>query len=701
MVTYGSSGAVLAGNGYHVTPITVNDKRPILDGWQSLEEPPAFDEYAACGIGLRCGYGDHPVYAVDVDIYDAACAEYMRGVLGAEPPARIGREPKALYLFRGLESGVPKKSTANYVEGKVEILGWGQQFVAFGNHPETKRPYRWPVPGRHPAKIKAEELPILTPELITQIFEAFEQYADLRGFTEKERESVSDLPGREYDPDNPLFEKEPIGIPLPKLKEMVECNNPDCSRAVWLNIGMALHHETSADAAGLELWDAWSAKGGKYKEGETEYYWGKFGTTSRREPLTAAYILKKYKEVTGKVYKEDGGDPAAEETAPQIDKDFFAKMNWSTERFVDNPPPREMVIEGMLPKGITGMVFSAGGVGKSTAILYMCMRIALATTRVIDFFGRGVNGGAAVILTAEDPDDEINRRHNALLAAMAEELGEEYGALRAQVIQNLYIASTFGEQVPFFVMQNDKGVLRKTVYYTSFLKRLKAIPNLQLVIIDTKTRYSPAEGEGNVIATKEITFYEAITKETGATVLLLHHTSKKSRDGSEDGQQAYRDASATFDSVRSAWYMRPLTKKELSAEGLTADDGRRCFLFENAKNSYVQRHPDLRITRVGFSYTHTEMRARGEDAEEVKDRKRQDAVDAVVTYLQEGKSGLAIQADIIRELKTRHGIGRIRAIAALVDAQTDGLIDVDDSKGGKAMFFILTDAGKKYQLEIE
>jgi RecA-family ATPase len=699
MITYGSSGALIASNGYRITPIAIKSKSPILGNWQQLSDPPDYAQYENCGIGIRCGVGDYPIYGVDCDVLHPAAANYLRNEIGPKPIMRVGKEPKALYVFRGVEEGWHKSSSKSYIEGRVEILGFGQQFVAFGIHPDTGRPYKWPVPSRHPTAVLAKDLPVITLARITEIISNFENYAELCGFTEKSRESKSDLNTRYFEADNPLFEKEPIGIPPVKLQEIVACNDPDTDRQTWINVGFALHHETSGSAEGWSIWDDWSKRGTKYKAGETEYYWDRFGTTSAREPITAAYLLKIYKEKTGNAYSTNEV-VVAESAESAVTKDFFADMNWSVNRFIDDVPPRRMIVEGMLVAGITAMVFSAGGVGKSTVLLYLCMRIALACTHTMDFFGRGIQGGSVVILTAEDPDDEINRRYNSLLSYMSVEINESYGVTKELVEKRLHIASTFGIPIQLFMAQTDKGILKRTQYYSSFVKKLKSIENLQLVVVDTKTRYSPAEGAGNVMATQEVTFYEAIARETGASVLLLHHTSKKSRDGSEDGQMAYRDASAVFDSIRAAWYMRPLNKKERSSEGLSEDESRNFFIFENSKNSYIPRHNTLKIERIGFNFKHSELITREGSADEVKDAKRQESLDAVVAYLQEGKSGCAIQADIVKMLRERHKIGRTRALQAISDAQLDGLVDVDGAVGGRALMFTLTDDGKKYQLTL-
>ncbi|MCP1676649.1 putative DNA primase/helicase [Natronocella acetinitrilica] len=53
--------------------------------------------------------------------------------------------------------------------------------------------------------------------------------------------------------------------------------DPDCDYNSWLRVGMALH-STKAGSAAFELWDQWSVKGHKYRDGETAKMWETFNS---------------------------------------------------------------------------------------------------------------------------------------------------------------------------------------------------------------------------------------------------------------------------------------------------------------------------------------------------------------------------------------------------------------------------------------
>jgi len=93
----------------------------------------------------------------------------------------------------------------------------------------------------------------------------------------------------------------------------------------------------------------------------------------------------------------------------------------------------------------------------------------------------------------------------------------------------------------------------------------------------------------NAIATQEITYYERIAKETGATIMLLHHTNKVSRDGSTSGAQSFRGATALFDSIRAVWYRRGCTETKLMAMVVEDRTPGRYLVWENSKNNQQHR----------------------------------------------------------------------------------------------------------------
>lgn len=201
-------GQTLLDNGFSFIPISPLDakirnkktgelepfinagKAPLMKMWASIPvNQENLDEwqrkYFRYGIGIRTW--DNP--AVDVDCLDEDASRHMRlfveGTVGFAP-ARIGRAPKTLLLYRADEPFTKVKSHTWIDDwgqkNAVEILGAGQQFVAYGIHPGTKKPYEW-IGQESPLNCHAAmDLENLTLVDARRIVDEFDRYALEQGW---------------------------------------------------------------------------------------------------------------------------------------------------------------------------------------------------------------------------------------------------------------------------------------------------------------------------------------------------------------------------------------------------------------------------------------------------------------------------------------------------------------------------------------
>lgn len=138
-------------NGY--SPLPVDGKAAVAPGWQSGEMTPARmrslrqEHPAARNTGLRTG----TLAAIDIDIPNPEVAEAVKAlaieVLGPTPLIRVGSKGFML-CYRNAEpirkvTVLTDAAVKGEFADKVEVLGTGLQFVAFGVHPQTKEPFRW------------------------------------------------------------------------------------------------------------------------------------------------------------------------------------------------------------------------------------------------------------------------------------------------------------------------------------------------------------------------------------------------------------------------------------------------------------------------------------------------------------------------------------------------------------------------------
>lgn len=150
-------------------------KQPLIDNWRVIcahasddairswlvEKPDGTNTGLLTGISGGVGAADIDILIPEVASEISALAIEM---LGATPLQRVGRAPKILCVYR-VASDFRKVKTPAFTmpdgsKAQVEFLAEGQQFVAFGTHPDTRKPYHWV--GRSPVDVPASDLPVVS-----------------------------------------------------------------------------------------------------------------------------------------------------------------------------------------------------------------------------------------------------------------------------------------------------------------------------------------------------------------------------------------------------------------------------------------------------------------------------------------------------------------------------------------------------------
>ncbi len=307
---FAEHGAALLANGYLIIPIKPGHKRPALDNWQTARLGAAdLTRYPNHGVGVLCGQGAQPIAAIDVDTTDGALTTRFVGWcqehLGATCE-RVGFAPKILLAYRAASEGWGKATGAWFEDlggarHRLEVLGKGQQFVAYHIHPDTGEPYEWVDFFGGLDAMRAGDLPIITEAQVEEALQVFEAMAEEAGLV-RVSGSKTKAGGMTSAPvDDPLMAYEPpVGIDMGEARRLVSyVDNEDYD--TWLKVGMSLHHEFDGDVAALDLWDEWSSTATNYASREDlEKRWDSFGR-SGRNPTTARWLLK----VAGEAKKPD------------------------------------------------------------------------------------------------------------------------------------------------------------------------------------------------------------------------------------------------------------------------------------------------------------------------------------------------------------------------------------------------------------
>lgn len=282
-------GVDLIKSGYRVVPIKPNEKRPGISNWQnSCLTAAELQKYKGCGVGVLCGQGENPIAAIDIDTTNEALALEFASwceINLAPTCERVGNAPKRLLVYRAAFEGWGKATGAWFEDGegkrhRLEILGKGQQFVAYHVHPETKKLYEWVDLLGGIAGLGIDTLPVITESQVQQALAYFEVLAIKHGLTKVVGSkthigrSVTESVNSE---DDFLLDYTPRSdLSLEETKELLAPID-NTTYDAWVNIGMALHFEFEGSDDALMLWYEWGSTYAAHADFEQyKYKWSTF-----------------------------------------------------------------------------------------------------------------------------------------------------------------------------------------------------------------------------------------------------------------------------------------------------------------------------------------------------------------------------------------------------------------------------------------
>lgn len=267
--------------GYEPIPST-RQKIPALEGWRDVKvNSSQVQSWNMNGMGemnasTRLGKEVRPgirLATVDVDVLDVEGAKFMwqtleELTLGQFPGFRCGNAPK--FAMPVLVREVDKKQRSkSYLDPKgnrsaIEVLNEGQQVVMFGEleSGDTVKEYMWHR--ADPMNFPVENLPILDKHQIAKLFDAFEHFAESKGWKSADKKAeqtpVPKSTGSAA-PREVVTALDNMRQPTASLMELeLELRRipPDVGNEDWFRVLAAIHFETGGSADGLQLADRWS-----------------------------------------------------------------------------------------------------------------------------------------------------------------------------------------------------------------------------------------------------------------------------------------------------------------------------------------------------------------------------------------------------------------------------------------------------------
>lgn len=225
------------------------------------------------------------------------------------------------------------------------------------------------------------------------------------------------------------------------------------------------------------------------------------------------------------------------------------------DRLDTTPPQPDWLLNNLLKRGGVALVCGPGGVGKSTLLLSLSISVAGQSNRALAW--DVTTGGRVLFVTVEDDFDEVHRR--AFYTTRG--LGPGYYE-KMRVKEQLYIVPRSGD-VRMVVESPNGPVL--TQAWNDFCSLVRNI-SPTLVILDPQSRIYGCREIDEVAAHFFYGQLEALGRETGAAIIISHHTNKASSGADQLPDrlkvEGIRGTTAFVNAVRTALICAPLTGKE-------------------------------------------------------------------------------------------------------------------------------------------
>lgn len=512
----------LADRGYTIIPIAPQSKVPSRwngDKWLPLKNWPKITNdnatidtwctWPAPGVGFVTG----GLIGLDLDITHKPMlidiTKQIDNIVGISPLQRQGRAPKLMLLYR-TQDHIPKLYSTAYSlpphpKNQIEILGHGQQFVAYGTHPDTKNPYTWLY--KEPTDYNFKDLPLITTKQIQLIFKAYDEIALAYGATPI---SAGGTNTETHKPSLTLHDTRKLA------KEALSCiPNDDLHYDEWVRIGLAIKAAFPEDEGeALQLWLDFSEKSHKFNAQTAE---DKFSTFHPKTigAATLYYLATKHGWTNHipQSEPEDDFGPVPETAAIKKPSRLFA-IKFNDITLDTNHTP---LIRGVIDQGAMSVMYGESNTGKTFVALDMAFHIAAG----LPWNNHRTTQGAVLYVAAE---------------------GGRGAKCRMLALRKVHATN----DVPLFLVPCPVDLRRPDADTKPLIALAKTFNvNFALVVVDTLSR---ALSGGNENSSDDMGAYvmnaDRIREATHAHVMTVHHAGKDTSKGAR-GHSLLRAATDT------------------------------------------------------------------------------------------------------------------------------------------------------------
>jgi putative DNA primase/helicase len=283
----GKAALNYANKGWHVFPVPPGTKKSYVSGkngngkrWGATTDPSLIGSYwtnwPSANLGIACG-PESGLFVVECDTLEGhdvdgiASMQKLFATHGPLPDTIEALSPTGSWhiYFKWPETGSPRNSASKVAPG-VDVRGEGGMVIGVpSSKPGRAELYRWKNP---PGLFELAECPDWLLKLCTG---------------SKKKKPAIDV-GSRLD-----FNDASSSAGATEVEELLSWVDPDAGGYdTWIDVLMALHAHFGGSVEGLNLADAWSSKGPKYKSGEVAEKWQGFTAGSGTKLATLAALAR-------------------------------------------------------------------------------------------------------------------------------------------------------------------------------------------------------------------------------------------------------------------------------------------------------------------------------------------------------------------------------------------------------------------------
>jgi hypothetical protein len=570
--------AKLIENGYE--PVAVRGKRPVADEWQKRPNTVAAlaaerrDHPEAISTGLRTG----KLSGIDIDLIEAEHVAAIKSLTGKVlgPTLFERRGAKGAMLCYRNEAPVRKITLSGIRPGGsdkerlIEVLGTGQQFVAYGMHPDTGRAYEWvhDYALAEPLQTPIANIPEVTPDKLREFARrAGERLAEL-GYVDV---SISD-PG---DPEKRAAREakrrqDRTPVPVDYLIDMLGYIDASCDRNTWISTlgGIQATNLAGVEAAEmddrlLDIANAWSSKGTNYKgwqDVEETYYTlspdkpggSGFGSVWERArqnkfdkppPGSRGDGLPPEWDAYAKRHGDDAGEAGDDAGGGAI---VYPRKKTIWEVRATIYPKPQWVWQDHILQGEPNLWTGDSGAGKTT----LAENVAVAVASGIPFLGHDTTKMPVYLMVAEDDEGPV--RDNLQAIRVDRGLPEE-------VLRDIHIRSVKTEPIPgghkLVKVMDDGDVIRSKFMQDCILADLQEFGGEPVLwVIDPLEEFATFDRHKEDPCRALATSWLREICRLGVTALVNDHPSKAGMASGAHyaGSVQLKAAFATFGTLQAA-----------------------------------------------------------------------------------------------------------------------------------------------------